>query len=77
MIFIFISGLWKTTSSPQAQITVAIGIPLIYLWFAGIPPGSEAATFGVLSHAWREKQTHYGEGHHNDIKICITQSKEA
>lgn len=31
----------------NAQITVAIGIPLIYLWFAGIPPGSDAATFGV------------------------------
>eukprot|EP00435_Cladocopium_sp_Y103_P056665 s643_g19.t1 len=31
----------------SAQITVAIGIPLIYLWFAGIPPGSDAAIFGV------------------------------
>ncbi|CAE7519521.1 spns1 [Symbiodinium pilosum] len=31
----------------NAQITVAIGIPLIYLWFLGIPPGSDASTFGV------------------------------
>eukprot|EP00434_Breviolum_minutum_P028452 symbB.v1.2.025170.t1/scaffold2430.1/size88086/5 len=31
----------------NAQITVAIGIPLVYLWFAGIPPGSKAAVFGV------------------------------
>ncbi|CAE7224399.1 spns1 [Symbiodinium sp. KB8] len=31
----------------SAQITVAIGIPLIYLWFLGIPPGSPASTFGV------------------------------
>eukprot|EP00913_Durusdinium_trenchii_P007923 g7432.t1 len=30
-----------------AQISVAVGIPLIYLWFAGIPPGSDAAVFGV------------------------------
>ena len=30
----------------KAQITVAIGIPLIYLWFLGIPPGSPASTFG-------------------------------
>ena len=31
----------------SAQISVGIGIPLIYLWFMGLPPGSEAATFGV------------------------------
>jgi len=31
----------------SAQISVAVGIPLIYLWFAGIPPGSDAAVFGV------------------------------
>ncbi|OLQ07081.1 hypothetical protein AK812_SmicGene9583 [Symbiodinium microadriaticum] len=34
-----------------AQITVAIGIPLIYLWFLGIPPGSPASTFGKVM-AW-------------------------
>ena len=34
--------------SAKAQITVAIGIPLIYLWFLGIPPGSQASTFGDL-----------------------------
>ena len=31
----------------SAQISVALAIPLIYLWFAGIPPGSQAAVFGV------------------------------
>ncbi|CAE7222928.1 unnamed protein product [Symbiodinium sp. CCMP2592] len=35
----------------KAQITVAIGIPLIYLWFLGIPPGSPASTFGKVM-AW-------------------------
>jgi hypothetical protein len=57
MISIFIFGRWKTLEDhiftaqrcTEAQITVAIGIPLIYLWFAGIPPGSDAATFGVLT----------------------------
>ena len=31
----------------SAQISVALAIALIYLWFAGIPPGSQAAVFGV------------------------------
>ncbi|CAJ1328562.1 unnamed protein product, partial [Effrenium voratum] len=31
----------------SAQLSVAMGIPLVYLWFAGLEPGSEAATFGL------------------------------
>ena len=42
------TGIRKNSfSHAQAQITVAIGIPLIYLWFLGIPPGSDASTFGA------------------------------
>lgn len=45
---LFGPGTRPEACSVKAQISVAVGIPLIYLWFAGIPPGSDAAVFGTL-----------------------------
>ena len=43
-------GAQQSDRTAEAQISVAIGIPMMYLWFAGISPGSEAAVFGLLPH---------------------------